>query len=90
MKRITAVGLAGLGCGSRCGIAVGAEEWNGIVKTDMASLLRRATLVITVIQPPSRRSAASLKRRSEIYGVVGAGDRTEKGLAERPFGSDRR
>ena len=54
MKRITAVGLAGLAvAGAGAAIAVGAEEWNGIVKTDMASLLAtRDVSQSTVIPAP--------------------------------------
>ena len=93
MKRITAVGLAGLAAaGAGVAFAVGANEWNGLVKTDMASLLAtRDVSQSTVISSPR----ADVRRRhqqgrSEINGMVGAGDRSEEGLAERPFSPHRR
>ena len=63
MKRITVVGLAVIA--RAAAIAVGAEQWNGIVKTDMASLIAtRDVGQSTVIPAPEPTYGGVIKKNA--------------------------
>ena len=64
MKRSVATGLAGLAVAG--GIAAGvyaADEWNGIIKTDMSSLLtKRDVSKSTVIPAPEQTFGGTIDK----------------------------